>query len=201
MNEIKVLWGKSRTAGGPSLLLQHLFDTAAVAELIWDRYLSAHLRERLDEAFSGCGRLAFTWIAGVHDLGKASAQFQALDADLANDVVAAGLPVHRGDMPHPVVGYFELLDYLKERGWSRQQRNWFTQMVLGHHGMFRTPAVAMAKAFQRDSPKWKQTRREILDEINGALNVEEPPVPVQTPPARCSTRPFRCRVDGRLDRQ
>lgn len=38
--QLGALWGKSakRAGGRANLLLSHLLDTAAVAELIWDRY-------------------------------------------------------------------------------------------------------------------------------------------------------------------
>ncbi|WP_159051863.1 HD domain-containing protein, partial [Streptomyces niveiscabiei] len=52
------LWGKSaaRNGGRTHLLLGHLLDTAAVGGLLWDRYLSASLRRRLDEVSGGRGR-------------------------------------------------------------------------------------------------------------------------------------------------
>ncbi|WP_410011410.1 CRISPR-associated endonuclease Cas3'' [Streptomyces nigrescens] len=87
------LWGKSaaRNGGRTHLLLGHLLDTAAVAEVMWEWYLSAALRHRLEEISGGRGRLWFMWICGIHDCGKACPAFQALDEAEAAPVRAAGL--------------------------------------------------------------------------------------------------------------
>lgn len=90
------LWGKSavRNGGGRShLLLEHLLDTAAaVAEVIWEPYLSAALRQRLEEISGGRGRLWFMWACGIQDCGKACPAFQTIDEVEA----APGRPGCRG---------------------------------------------------------------------------------------------------------
>ncbi|WP_416875673.1 CRISPR-associated helicase Cas3' [Kitasatospora sp. SC0581] len=89
------VWGKtdqfkiSERRGGPSWnpLLAHLLDTAACAGELWDHYLAVPVRDRLAETL-GAGDVAVArrnamFYAGLHDLGKASAGFQArfLDTD------------------------------------------------------------------------------------------------------------------------
>ncbi|WP_311318857.1 HD domain-containing protein [Streptomyces sp. PanSC9] len=72
------LWGKSAAhhGGRTHLLLGHLLDTAAVAGVMWDGYLGAAFRRRLDEVSGGWGRLWFMWVCGIHDCGKACPAFQ-----------------------------------------------------------------------------------------------------------------------------
>ncbi|MGH3520098.1 MAG: CRISPR-associated endonuclease Cas3'' [Haloechinothrix sp.] len=72
-----VLWGKSRAGDSMNLLLQHLLDTAAVAELLWDRYLAATLKAKIDACCGGQGRSLLALLCGLHDVGKASPAFQA----------------------------------------------------------------------------------------------------------------------------
>lgn len=176
-----VLWGKSKRSGGPSLLLQHLFDTAATAQLIWDGYLSERLKACLDGVFGGQGRLALTWIAGVHDLGKATPSFQAMDPGLAELAVDHGLSVAPGKLPHPVSGYYQLRDYLSEQGWDLLRDDWYPLMVLGHHGKFTQPSAMQRKDPGMGDVMWTATRRRIIRSINEALGVAGPPKPTATP--------------------
>ncbi|MFF0009805.1 HD domain-containing protein [Streptomyces tibetensis] len=57
VERVSRLWGKSaaRHGGRKHLLLGHLLDTAAVAGVMWDWYVSAALRRRLP-AGTGPGR-------------------------------------------------------------------------------------------------------------------------------------------------
>lgn len=63
------LWGKSagRAGGTANLLLSHMLDTAAVAEIVWDRYLPAVTRRRLDAVAGGAGDGAASVRVAVRD--------------------------------------------------------------------------------------------------------------------------------------
>ncbi|MFE2838491.1 CRISPR-associated helicase Cas3' [Streptomyces mirabilis] len=73
--------GASRRRGGPDWnpLPAHLFDTAAVALELWDRYLAPPSRNRLANAFGGgdedLARSVIAFYTALHDLGKASPAF------------------------------------------------------------------------------------------------------------------------------
>jgi hypothetical protein len=86
-----VLWGKSDAGGSVNLLLQHLLDTAAVAELLWDRFLAPTIKNKIDGCCGGRGRSLFALVCGVHDVGKASPAFQAKVPSLASAAQEAGL--------------------------------------------------------------------------------------------------------------
>jgi hypothetical protein len=86
-----VLWGKSNAGGSMHLLLQHLFDAAAVAELMWDRFLAPAVRAPIDDCCDGRGRALFSLVCGLHDVGKASPAFQSKDVFLAASVRGIGL--------------------------------------------------------------------------------------------------------------
>ncbi|MFD9419402.1 HD domain-containing protein [Streptomyces goshikiensis] len=92
---LEVLWGKSRErAGGTmNLLMAHLLDTAAVAELLWDDFLAGSTKSTLDEMAGGPehGRRLFSWLCGVHDCGKATPVHQRLWAEGAEAVGRSGL--------------------------------------------------------------------------------------------------------------
>ncbi|WP_425301298.1 HD domain-containing protein [Nocardia wallacei] len=55
---VAVLWGKSavRAGGRVNLLVSHMFDSAAVAELVWDRFLAPSVRDAVSELAGGVER-------------------------------------------------------------------------------------------------------------------------------------------------
>ncbi|MFN8104976.1 MAG: CRISPR-associated helicase Cas3' [Acidimicrobiia bacterium] len=140
---LATLWGKSEKAGGPSLLVQHMLDSLAVAELIWDRFLAPCLRRRYDEATSMRGRSLLMWLSGLHDLGKATPAFQCLDDVLCRQVEAAGLHIeHRGLHPghlwrHDRSGAATMRAALHEAASGADQSvEWLWPLIGGHHGRF-----------------------------------------------------------------
>jgi CRISPR-associated endonuclease/helicase Cas3 len=88
---VGVLWGKSSAAGRAHLLVAHLLDTAAVAEVMWSGFLAPSVRSAWDDATDGRGREVFTVLCGLHDVGKASPAFQVKAPALAAAVQSAGL--------------------------------------------------------------------------------------------------------------
>ncbi|MFK0191907.1 CRISPR-associated endonuclease Cas3'' [Kitasatospora sp. NPDC090308] len=142
------LWGKSagRAGGATNLLISHMLDTAAVAEVMWDEYLPPVTRRRLDVVAGrrGRGRLLFVWLCGVHDVGKATPAFQFMDAAGAAAVRAAGLGWNEYAVAggrrwrHDRAGGRVLRGLLAEAGWAEEQRAWVWPLVAGHHGTFPT---------------------------------------------------------------
>lgn len=145
VRQLGALWGKSakRAGGRRNLLLSHLLDTAAVAELMWDLYLAPSVKRMLDEVAGGPGRgkRLFAWACGVHDCGKATPAFQHLDDDGAAAVRAAGLVwdqhvVARSRRRHDKTGGEVIRRLLAAAGWADDQVAWVWPMVAGHHGAF-----------------------------------------------------------------
>ncbi|MFE3444953.1 CRISPR-associated helicase Cas3' [Nocardia sp. NPDC059180] len=139
------LWGKSasRAGGTANLLLSHMLDTAAVAELIWDRYLADSVRHQVAvvAGSSDAGRRLFVWLCGVHDLGKATPVFQSVDRDGATAVRGVGLSWDEHSVKgrrwrHEKAGAKILKDLAREAGWGAEHRDWVWPLVAGHHGQF-----------------------------------------------------------------
>lgn len=134
------LWGKSGGPGRPPhLLLQHLYDAAAVGELIWDRFMADGLRQRLDQVTRGQGRAFLALLCGIHDVGKATPLFQAQDADLAQRVRDAGLHWRNlsriaSGWHHTRAGAAIIRTETTSAGWGRYAREWVWPIVAGHHG-------------------------------------------------------------------
>src|SRR6266700_2655050 len=57
-------------------LLCHMLDVAAVAGLVWDHCLGPEFRKRLECSLGNDARKQIVFLAGAHDIGKASPGFQ-----------------------------------------------------------------------------------------------------------------------------
>lgn len=171
----QTLWGKSTDHGAirPHLLLQHLYDTLAVGELIWDEYLGDPVRHALDAATADRGREFFAFLCGIHDVGKATPKFQSKSAELAARVQATGL-TWRGVIPagsewhHTVAGACIVRAECAGAGWSPQSVAWVWPMVGGHHG--RIPSVGMTRRpptpdYHGVGPAWRAVQRWVLEDV------------------------------------
>ncbi|WP_435195431.1 CRISPR-associated helicase Cas3' [Streptomyces sp. NRRL F-5630] len=198
---LETLWGKSRErAGGrTSLLLGHLLDTAAVAELMWEEFLAPATRSALDEVAGGVGRGRglFVWLCAVHDCGKATPAHQRLWDEGAGAVCGAGLVWHEPSAVagvkqqrrwrHDWAGGLIVRELLGEAGWNGEQVDWVWPLVAGHHGAFPTlrdvREPSSAKRQLRGVGVWREVQRAVLDVVSrevgfaGAAEVEPVVVP------------------------
>lgn len=143
------LWGKSaRFAGGTTnLLIAHMLDTAAVADLIWDQYLSARFKHRLHRSLGPRARELFMLLCAVHDLGKATPAFQSVDATEAARPRQAGLEweparIRREFWRHDRVGAVLMRERTADL-WPAGTVEWMWPLIAGHHGRF--PVLAGLK--------------------------------------------------------
>src|SRR5579872_178291 len=76
---LMALWAKHGTRPGYHPLLYHLIDVASVALALWDLALTPYTRGRVARALGLTEAEARSWVAflaGVHDLGKATIAFE-----------------------------------------------------------------------------------------------------------------------------
>ncbi|NEC68303.1 CRISPR-associated helicase Cas3' [Streptomyces sp. SID9727] len=180
----RTVWAKhDRGTDGWLPLWRHMEDSAAVAGLLWDAWLPANVRalisSELPEGLRDGRRLA-VWLAGVHDIGKATPAFACQVDPLADRMRDAGLQMRsakalgpdRRIAPHGLAGQALLGEWLRERhGWARKQVGQLTVVVGGHHGV--PPEPGQITALQRHghllrSPgpsraAWQRVQDELLD--------------------------------------
>ena len=136
------MWAK--TGNGEQLHLwdslpAHLMDTAEVARLIWQEWLSEDVRRYVLQE-SGLtledAETVVSWLAGVHDIGKATPSFQSKVPELAEHLSEAGLPyaLRCENVPHAFLGQIIVRDWLVRKGWSKPQASGLASIVGGHHG-------------------------------------------------------------------
>ncbi len=174
LHVLGALWGKSaeKAGGRVNLLLSHMLDTAAVAELVWDCYVAPVTRWRVDELAGGPGQgwRFFAWLCGVHDCGKATPAFQHVNAGGARAVLAAGLTwdkyaVGRARWRHDKAGGKLLRRLLAEDQWAAEQVDWVWPLVAGHHGTFPTlgQLAAGKPKLQGEGEKWRVAQRALVE--------------------------------------
>lgn len=130
-------------------LWQHLDDTADVAGRLWDRWLAPSVRRLVGDALpdgEDDGRKLLVWLAGVHDIGKATPAFAVQAEPLADAMVREGLKlgptVHdeRTRLRHEIAGAAIIDRWLEDYGITRRTSGQLTAVIAGHHGTFPMPA-------------------------------------------------------------
>lgn len=174
------VWGKLDPETASWLpLTHHLEHAAAMAGLLWDRFVPHSLRALLASdlgADPASARALCCFYAGIHDIGKASVGFARMAEhrgmqfvlDRMRDEGLETAPVSPTDnVRHETVSQLALRDWLEESlGARRRAANSWACVVGGHHGKNPTD-VALREAENRpqvmgDGP-WAEVRRELLD--------------------------------------
>lgn len=155
----RVGWGKTARLddGTESIyaLIDHLLDTAAMALLLWDRYLTPNQRAVICSGLGSVNedrarRLVAFW-AGLHDIGKLTPSFQQCDqqgwSSLAPQLRADSGRVAK--VYHDVAGLRSAPAVLSGLGYGfgdeedegayGESAGWtVSQIIGGHHGLFHT---------------------------------------------------------------
>ncbi len=141
------VWAKSTDQRGGWLpLWQHMDDAADVASALLDRWLPRSVVRLFAEEFGGDtvqARAAAAFLAGVHDLGKATPAFAIQDVLLAQRMSQHNLyvPPNKSDLRdrslahHSVAGHHLLMRWLMARGWSKATARTWGVVLGGHHGV------------------------------------------------------------------
>ncbi|MFJ8692806.1 CRISPR-associated helicase Cas3' [Streptomyces roseolilacinus] len=145
---VRMVWAKhDRDGDGWLPLWRHMEDSAAVAGLLWDRWLPRSVRCLVGEALpdgEADGRRLVVWLAAVHDIGKATPAFACQVEPLADRMRDAGLAMRslrqagadRRLAPHGLAGQVLLSEWLEDQhGWTGRQSGQFAVVVGGHHGV------------------------------------------------------------------
>lgn len=187
---VDALWGKEKNrdpAWHPyHPLLFHMLDTAAVAHMLFARFLAPSMRTELAAAW-GCSQsqaqAMVAWLAAVHDIGKASPMFARLVPSLQQQVTDAGL---RLDLPtrgsHEEIGAGLVAAHLRAHGWPRPVAEEVACAVSLDGGLPPGRGVTDGQAFAAD-PQWAAAHEALFDHLRAAVN---PPLDLvdaaQTPP-------------------
>lgn len=169
LEHILLIWGKS-DRDDPSRyhpLLFHMLDVANVAHILWDRCLSPHLRHQISNEMNldDASCLHFiSFLAGLHDIGKAAPQFQKQHSELAQRLEEAGLHMGRGEpKPHGVITACDVKDVLRSAGIASAVADILAKVTGAHHGVF--PQAVELSDLGSDSlgdAEWSRARSDLV---------------------------------------
>ncbi len=143
---LMALWGKlPRGADAPPSyhpLLCHMIDVALVAQAMWAAVLSRSIRGRVAEALGVSEDAAERWVgflAGLHDLGKASPVF-VYQVPRGEAISGRAWPIVRGlaRIPHGTITAYALPATLTEPPFNLPPKiaRRIGALLGGHHGIF-----------------------------------------------------------------
>jgi len=185
------VWAKRSGATGeqPSYhsLLAYMIDVASVAQTLWESVLPAAMRYSFSDALCLSEEDARRWVAylaGLHDIGKASPAFQLQDPLARDRLSKMGLPCPRVASPEPrhgVVSTIAVQEILHRTfGVSSELSARISTVLGGHHGIFpRSIELSDAKS-QPDRVgigTWEKLRHELALALANLLAVSRNSVP------------------------
>ncbi|AKK01975.1 CRISPR-associated helicase/endonuclease Cas3 [Corynebacterium epidermidicanis] len=188
--QVNALWAKSGTEEAYLHLPQHLIDTACVAEWLWDNWVSAALKTALSRTWSlneDHLRRLYVFLAGTHDVGKATVSFQRQAENppsksyLLAEVETAGLSLAwtlgegTQKLPHGTASALILRGWLQKWGIGKLQAVRVSSVVDAHHGFATDPKLL--ELHQRTIPNypeaWASIHAEILDTMAELTDIED----------------------------
>jgi CRISPR-associated endonuclease/helicase Cas3 len=179
----RLLWAKTpKGASQPHPyhpLICHLIDVALVAEAIWAKVLSPALRQRIAQTLQLDEQTAGRWVAflaGLHDLGKASPVFQEQDASGRARLEAAGVRFPKVKPPKPVphgtISAALLTNLFEDIGFNEQFSRRLAITVGGHHGVLPTSGdQKAANEIACGRSDWDQLRADLIAAFRRALGL------------------------------
>ncbi|MBA7527502.1 CRISPR-associated endonuclease/helicase Cas3 [subsurface metagenome] len=183
MTELLYIWGKTKTIEMDDNkkiiyhpLICHLIDVAITTELYWEKILSNHLKDHVITTLFKDHESAKSWIvflAGCHDLGKATPGFQVKIPELAKNLAQFSLDVYPTNQYHNYLSGEILSNYFKSelKNVDMELIRSLKYLLSGHHGIF-----PRAQDFLNISPddignkKWIQIQHlliKIITEYSG----------------------------------
>ncbi len=161
-------------------LWTHLEDTLGIAQRLWDDWMPQsvrrHVGAELPDGEADARRL-IGFLAGVHDVGKATPAFACQVPVLADVARGVGLhvpvlfPDERRRLPHSLAGEAILERWLVEaHGWEVAATQQLGVVVGGHHGV-PPERAAVATAFDREyligAQDWREVQTWCLERAAG----------------------------------
>ncbi|MFF3275935.1 CRISPR-associated helicase Cas3' [Streptomyces chrestomyceticus] len=190
----RTVWAKhDRKTDGWLPLWRHMADSAAVTGKLWDDWLPRSVKKLMADALpegEADARRLVVFLAGAHDIGKASPAFACQVDLLAEAMRAAGLDMlsskeygtDRRLAPHGLAGQLLLQEWLETRhGLNPRVSGQFAVVAGGHHG---TPPEHQQihdlqlrpRLLRHPGPSedaWRRVQHELMDACAESANVVE----------------------------
>lgn len=172
------LWAKADPNDPSSYhpLSFHLIDTAVVAIEMWDRCLSKPTRSLIEKYLNLSEADARAWtafIAGCHDIGKATPAFQKRNEIRMKNLVSQGLYFFNGSRHHGILSEKISLTYLSGK-MDGDQVSIISSAIGAHHGNYQSKGNLLYVDYNDlGDGEWDNLRRKILDDLFLILSMDE----------------------------
>ncbi|MHA2788002.1 CRISPR-associated helicase Cas3' [Corynebacterium sp. S7] len=189
-NASKSLWAKTGEDEQCMSLPQHIADSLCAAAYIWEDWVSGSVKgtlSRLTGLDVGEVQRLYLFLAGCHDLGKSTPDFEAMarkipgQGHLAAAVEDAGLSLRYANekgaeewLPHGKSSGYLLWEGLKGKGISLRLVNSLASVVEAHHGISSSVAwKKLGSGFSRLGKEWKSVHADLFNGVSTATGVDQ----------------------------
>jgi CRISPR-associated endonuclease/helicase Cas3 len=175
--DISKLWAKkSADSDNRYPLLSHMLDTSAVCEEIWQSCLQAGMQQFMANELAMPEKAAKQWVsflAGLHDIGKASPGFQNKIAVAVPPLKEAGFDFKDvRDIPHGIVSACTLNELLQHT-FQRRTAAQLAFALGGHHGVVPTPRTVQDNIDYIGGQKWRSASTTLYTDLMNELGLQE----------------------------
>jgi len=173
----RLFWAKSEGSNGRTHpLLCHMIDTASVVEAMWASAINRTMKTRCGSLFNtGDGKTSriVSFLAGLHDIGKASPAFQCKHEAIRQQLVASGLtfpaiakPVGHGTLTAVLVP--QLIDHHSDQHAIES----VAHMLGAHHGHFPRSQDIRNARHCIGGKSWSDARAQLFAEYSALYCLE-----------------------------
>lgn len=182
---LQLLWGKtSKTSSDYHPAIYHMLDVAHIAQ----QMLSSQANPRWRNVLARCLNVPpesliewLPWLIALHDIGKLSVPFQALNDFQRNRLKQEDFDFGKYGteykMHHTLVGRIVLEPWAKEMfGTNYAWRQIFLDMVAGHHGVYQSANPDSERQWKslKEDPQWAELRTEAIQFLRQLLLINLP---------------------------
>ena len=168
-----------------------MLDTMAVADELWQTVLPTAMRSWISLSLGlaeGDDQRWCSFLAGAHDLGKASPVFQQKGKTHIGLLESSGLqfPRYMSPVPHGTISAVSIEPFFMNLGMPRPAARTAATIIGGHHGTFPT-IIDLQQA--RSTPRslgnhfWEELRTHFLRKLREVVAVSKVPSALTTPVA------------------
>ncbi len=177
---LSITWGKSNREDPTDyhLLIYHLLDSAAVAQVLWDKCFSESIKLELSAIceldISQTGKYLSS-IIGLHDIGKASPVFQAKSDYLSKKWESKGITLPKKltkEIYHAEIGCLFLTE-------KKLIPEWSAISISGHHGKWNYYLPNKYKVDQYGDSFWDNLRTYLVDLVVQTIGDQLPTISIQ----------------------
>ena len=183
-NILKLWAKKSDNSDDRYPLLFHMLDTAAVCEEIWEKCLQTSAQQFMAKELAVSSESARQWVsflAGSHDIGKASPGFQGRSDVARQELKNIGFDFEDvKDIPHGIVSAC-VLPELFQGELSPQLAKKLAVILGGHHGVFPDSEEMQRWRLHLGTREWQNVRQALCDNLGELCGINDLSAPSGEP--------------------